>query len=238
MPSPEPAAPASSGPVNKPALPISSEPAEVLPPVPSVPPRTAEVAFPTPGAAAGGGPTVFIGRPVGQPDYGQEGNRRAAQLRSYAPQPFNFDRAALRDVLRLLADAAGIAWIGIDEHSPIAQKLVTFRMTTSPFAALQSVARQNGIQLSYNDGVWFMFARGSQQDEDQARFEKEMEKIEQKQAKAERDNELLGVIYQLKHDPVDRVDFRNEGTSAGLGGGGMSSGGQGSQVRLLDVLSG
>ncbi len=220
---PEPATPAASPSLSNPVLPVSSGPAEVLPPVPTPVPRTAEVAFPTLGAATGNGPAVLIGRPVGLPDYGPEGNRRAAQLRSYAPQTFNFDRAALRDVLRLLADAAGIPWIGIDEQSPAAQKLVTFRMTSSPFAALQSVARQNGIQLSYNDGVWFLAARGNQQDEDRA-------KIEQKQAEAERNNELIGVIYQLKHDPVDRVDFRNEGTSGGFGGGGMSSGGQGSQV--------
>ena len=227
VPSPSPVAgvpaPAFSAPASAPELEIARTVPEVPPPPATPLPRTAEVAFPTPGAATDHGPAVLIGRPVGLPDYGPEGNRRAAQLRSYAPQTFNFDRAALRDVLRFLADEAGIPWIGIDEQSPAAQKLVTFRMNTSPFAALQSVARQNGIQLSYNDGVWFMVARGNQQDEDRARIEK-------KQAEAEKDNELVGVVYQLKHDPVDRVDFRNEGVSSGLGGGGMSSGGQGSQV--------
>lgn len=195
----------------------------VLPPPPTPPPRTADVAFPTPGAVVGTGPAVLIGRPVEQPDYGERGNRTAARLRSAAPQAFDFDRASLRDVLRFLADAAGIAWIGIDEHSPTAQKLVTFKMTTSPFSALQSVARQNGLRLTYDDGVWFM--RDQQEDE--------LAKVAQKRVNAETENELVGVVYQLKNDPVDRVDFRNEGGSSGggwSGGGGMSAGGQGTQV--------
>lgn len=208
-PTPESAVPAAAPSDSKPALPVNSGPAEVLPPASTPARRTAEVAFPTPGAKGGSGPAVLIGRPVEQPDYGQEGNRRAAQLRSYAPQNFNFDRAALRDVLRLLADAAGIAWIGIDEQSPVAQRLVTFKMTTSPFAALQSIARQNGIQLTYNDGVWFM---GSQTQKYEREQEETRKRIEQKQSKIESDNELVGVVYQLKHDPVELVDFREGGS--------------------------
>lgn len=185
--------------------------------MPGVPPRTAEVAFPTPGATIGEGPAVFIGRPVGRTNYGEEGNRRAAQLRSYAPQKFNFDRASLRDVLRLLAEEAGLPYIGIPEHSAKAQRLVTFKMTASPFAALESVARQNDIKLDYEDGVWFMRVRDAN--------------IERARS-VEDANELVGVVYQLKHDPVERVDFRDGGgTGAGIpGGGGMSTGGTGTSI--------
>jgi len=80
-------------------------------------------------------------------------------------------------------------------------------MTASPFAALESLARQNDIQLTYEDGVWFMRVRDSNLDRARA---------------AEKENELIGVVYQLKYDPVDIVDFK--GGSSG-GGGGVSGGG-------------
>ena len=98
----------------------------------------------------------MFGRPVAKVDYGSGGNLRASQMRSMPPQSFTFDRSTLRDVLRLLAEDAGIPYIGIPEHSPKAQRLVTFKMTASPFAALEAVCRQNDIKLSFQDGVWFM----------------------------------------------------------------------------------
>ncbi len=209
-------------PVPTPAAVAAPVATPTLPPALTPPPRTAAVVFPTPGAVAGGAPVVLIGRPVERPDYGGEGNRMARKHRDdeEKAQAFDFDRASLRDVLRFLADAAGIAWIGIDEHSTTAQKLVTFKMTAPPFKALESVARQNGLRLSYDEGVWFM--RDQQEDE--------LAKVAQKRANAEKENELVGVVYQLKNDPVDRVDFRNEAQSAAAGGGGMSTGGQGTQI--------
>lgn len=157
------------------------------------PPRTREVSFAPPAASPGGDPMVVIGRPAERANYGNEGNRKAAQLRSYPPESFTFDRSSLRDVLRFLAEQAGIPYIGIPERSAAAQRLVTFRMTASPFVALESVARQNDIALTFEDGVWFMRIKDAN--------------LERAQA-VENDNELIGVIYQLKHDPVDRVDFK------------------------------
>jgi type II secretory pathway component GspD/PulD (secretin) len=169
--------------------------------------RTADVAFPTPSSGGPANePLVAIGRPVERANYGSAGNRRAMQLRSMPPETFTFDRALLRDVLRLLAEQAGLPYIGIPEHSPVAQRLVTFRMTASPFTALESVARQNDIRIRYEDGVWFMGLRDANLERTQ---------------KTEDENELIGVVYQLKHDPVDRVDFRQDG--GGRAGGGMSA---------------
>lgn len=139
---------------------------------------------------------VTIGRPVNRLDYGEEGNRRAAQLRSMPPERFTFDRALLRDVLRFLAESAGIPYVGIPENSPQASQLVTLRMTASPFAALESVARQNEIKLVYEDGVWFLRVGG----ENSTSAIRELESS----------NELVGVIYQLRHDPADRVDFQSQ----------------------------
>lgn len=151
---------------------------------------------------------MTTGRPVARLNYGDEGNRKAAQLRSMPPERFTFDRALLRDVLRFLAEAAGIPYIGIPEHSPQAQQLVTFRMTASPFAALESVARQSDIKLSYEDGVWFMRLRDANLERTQ---------------RAEDENELIGVVYQLRHDPADRVDFRGDVGGIGGAGGAASS---------------
>jgi len=142
----------------------------------------------------------MIGRPVERANYGTAGNQQAVRLRSLPPDTFIFDRASLRDVLRFLAESAGLPYVGIPEHSPEAQKLVTFRMTASPFVALESVARQNDVKLAYEDGVWFMRLRNAS-----------VERARQ----AEDQNELIGVIYQLRHDPGDRVSFANEGAAGG-----------------------
>ena len=184
----------------------AADPAESIPALnPPTPLRAADVQFPTPPGAPTNEPLVMIGRPVAKTDYGSGGNLRASQLRSMPPQNFTFDRSALRDVFRLLAEEAGIPYIGIPEHSPKAQRLVTFRMTASPFAALESLARQNDIQLTYEDGVWFMRLRDANLE---------------RARNAEKENELIGVVYQLKYDPVDVVDFR-EGVG-GVGGSGTS----------------
>lgn len=215
LPDPAPPSPQAEA-TNAPGAFAPAEPPVLAPPkdveiapatsVPTPPLRTADVAFPTPTVGGGNEPLVAIGRPVERANYGTTGNRRAMQLRSMPPETFTFDRASLRDVLRLLAEQAGIPYIGIPEHSPVAQRLVTFRMTASPFTALESVARQNDIRIRYEDGVWFMGLRDANLERTQ---------------KIEDENELIGVVYQLKHDPVDRVDFRQGG--GGRAGGSMSA---------------
>jgi hypothetical protein len=174
------------------------------------PVRGADVAFPTPSGASTNEPLVMFGRPVAKVDYGGSGNRDASRLRSMPPQNFTFDRSSLRDVLRLLAEDAGIPYVGIPEHSPKAQRLVTFKMTASPFAALEAVCRQNDIKLTYQDGVWFMGVGDANLE---------------RARKAEQENELIGVVYQLKYDPVDVVDFKGGGGGgAGGAGGGAAAG--------------
>ncbi len=192
--------------------PQSSSPFAAPPPQPTPPLRAADVAFPAATSRAQNEPLVAIGRPVTRTDYGDEGNRKAAQLRSMPPERLTFDRALLRDVLRFLAETAGVPFIGIPENSPQASQLVTFRMTASPFAALESVCRQNEIKIVYEDGVWFLRVGG----DNSVSAIRELESS----------NELVGVIYQLRHDPADHVEFR------GQGGGGQQQSqfqGQGSQ---------
>jgi len=156
--------------------------------------------YATPVNAAPGAPTVAIGRPLEKMNFGDAGNRVASQLRSMPQETFTFDRAMLRDVLRVLAEQAGIPYIGIPEHSAKAQRLVTFKMTASPFAAIEAVCRQNDIRLTYDDGVWFMRLN-----------DPNLERI----GSAVSENELISAIYQLKHDPVDRVGFRSNTAATG-----------------------
>ena len=80
----------------------------------------------------------------------------AAGLRSSASKDYDFNRANLRDVLRFLADDAGISFIALPEEAQGAPKLVTFALKASPFSALEIVARNNGIALVYEEGIWHM----------------------------------------------------------------------------------
>lgn len=209
VPDPSPAATPTPSPDKTPPVPAFAprQDSEVDPltPTPSTPVRAAaHVDFPTPPDTPANEPRVMIGRPAARADYGSAGNLRASQLRSMPPQSFTFDRSSLRDVLRLLAEETGIPYIGIPEHSPKAQRLVTFKMTASPFTALEAVCRQNDIKLTNQDGVWFMGVGDANLE---------------RARKAELENELIGVVYQLKYDPVDVVDFKGGAGGAGGGGG-------------------
>jgi len=151
--------------------------------------------FPAERAALAQPPAPFVVEPppnAAYPDYGPAGNLAAARLRREPPKMITFDRAALRDVLRFLADTAGIPFIGIPENDAANRKLVTFTMEASPFVVLESVARDNGIRLSFENGVWYLHT---------------VDEERERRLKEEDDNKLVGIAYRLRYDPVDRVDF-------------------------------
>ncbi len=199
---PAPAATDSAG-----AAPPFAAPTEPPPPAPTPPLRTGDVAFSTPAVRNDAEPLVAIGRPVGKTDYGVDGNRRATQLRSMPPERFTFDRAVLRDVLYFLADASGIPFVSIPENAPQAHRLVTFRMTESPFAALESVLQSNSLKLSFVNGVWVVAQKA---DAESFREDRER-KIREKQD----ESELIGVMYQLRFDSADKIEFRGAGGVSG-----------------------
>jgi len=162
-------------------------------------------------------PAPFVVEPppnAAYPDYGA-GNSVASRLRREPAKMFTFDRAALRDVLRYLADDAGIPFVGIPENDAANRRLVTFTMEASPFTALESVCRDNGVRLTYENGVWYMRT-----------VDEELER----RIKEEEDNKLVGIAYRLRYDPVDRVDFRVEGTSGGSGSSSSASSAGGQNV--------
>ena len=123
------------------------------------------------------------------PDYG-EGNAIAHALRNSPPKLYTFERASLRDVLRFLADDAGIPFISMQERAvpppdgrpaSLDDILVTFTMRASPFLVLESIAKANDIALVYDSGVWFM--------------------------RPYNERELIGRIYRLKYTPQERITF-------------------------------
>lgn len=148
------------------------------------------------GFSFGQQPAPFVVEPppnAAYPDYGP-GNVAAARLRRQPAKMFSFDRAALRDVLRYLADDAGIPFVGIPESDAANKHLVTFTMEASPFTALESVCRDNGVRLTYENGIWYM---------------RTMDEERERRLKEEDENKLVGFIYHLRYDPVDRVDFKD-----------------------------
>lgn len=141
------------------------------------------------------------------PDYG-EGNAIANALRNSPPKLYTFERASLRDVLRFLAEDAGIPFISIQERapgaagdsrpSPIEDILVTFTMRASPFLVLESVAKANDIALVYDGGVWFI--------------------------RPFNERELIGRIYKLRFTPQERVVLNPQAVGGGGGGQAQAQG--------------
>ncbi len=125
----------------------------------------------------------------------------AGKLRIAPPREYDFSKAMLSDVLRFLADDAGISFFGLPEGSENADRLVTFSLRTSPFTALETLAKANGISLIHDNGLWYL--------------------------RPADDSELIGRVYQINYNSQELVT--KSSSSAGTGGSNSSSsGGQGS----------
>lgn len=141
------------------------------------------------------------------PDYNW-GNAMAQKLRNAPPKLYNFDRASLRDVLRFLADDAGIPFVALQESSAVENMLVTFTLKASPFRTLETVARANGVSLFYENGVWFM--------------------------RPINEKELIGRIYKLKYNPQENVTYNGGGSQSGATTG-MNTPSTGSGIPSLNI---
>ncbi len=142
------------------------------------------------------------------PDYGS-GNAIAEKLRNAPAKLYNFDRASLRDVLRFMADDAGIPFVALQESSAAESTLVTFTLRASPFRALETIARANGIQLFFENGIWFMRPINEQ--------------------------ELIGRIYKLKFNSQQRVTYQGGDSAQSGATTSNTSGGSGSGIPSLDI---
>ena len=191
-----PGGPPSTGPSSSVPVPASRPAPPLLPPAPlnatSQAAAPASLTVPSPSSFA-----VY-------PDY-REANVIAQQLRAAQPRLYNFDRASLRDILRYLADDAGIPFIGIQDAGSAETTLVTFTMRASPFQALEAVARANGVALFYDNGVWYM--------------------------RPLNENELIGRTYNLRFNTQEKVTYGGGGDSGvsqtGTGGSTAGSSGEG-----------
>jgi hypothetical protein len=126
-----------------------------------------------------------------------EGAAIAVQLREAPPKSYQFHRAALGDVLRMLADDAGISFVSLSDTGIDSAALVTFSLKASPFHALEIVAKSNGVALFYEGGVWYL--------------------------RPFNDQEMIGRTYKLRYNTQETV----ENTGGSENSPSVSSGGIG-----------
>ena len=142
----------------------------------------------------------------------------ASRLRNGREQQYNFTRAMLRDVLRFLAEDAGINYMALPESEGDKDKLITLNMVASPFIALETVANTYGVALLLDKGIWHMRPLD--------------------------DKQLIGRTYHLKYSSQEQVTTVSSGSgdsfgpigrdafSSNLNGGGGGGGGGGGQESI------
>lgn len=123
----------------------------------------------------------------------------AASLRGAPARQYNFSKAVLSDVMRLMAEDAGIGFFGLPDGSGGSDRLVTFTIKASPFVALETLAKANGITLIYEAGIWYL--------------------------RPANDQELIGRIYEINYNAQELVTKNSQGSIGGGGGTGGSTGG-------------
>ncbi|MCB1203166.1 MAG: hypothetical protein KDN18_02820 [Verrucomicrobiae bacterium] len=123
----------------------------------------------------------------------------AAPLRSAPPRQYNFSKAVLSDVMRLMAEDAGIGFFGLPDGAGSGDNLVTFTLNASPFAALETLAKANGVTLIFDSGIWYL--------------------------RPANDQELIGRIYEINYNAQELVTKNTQASIGGGGSGNSSSGG-------------
>lgn len=127
----------------------------------------------------------------------------AAKLRATPPRPYEFSKAVLADVIRFLASEAGISFFSLPDGSPEADRLITFTLNASPFQALETLCKSNGLALVLDGDIWYV--------------------------RSADDKELIGKAYEIKHNSFERVTKVSSGGSGGslsLPSSASSGGGQ------------
>ncbi len=125
----------------------------------------------------------------------------ARPLRNAPPRQYNFSRAVLSDVMRLMAEDAGIGFFGLPEGSGNGDQLVTFTLNASPFAALETLAKANGVSLIYDSGIWYL--------------------------RPANDQELIGRIYEINYNAQELVTKNNQSTQSANSSSSIGAGSSG-----------
>ncbi|MDF1862471.1 MAG: hypothetical protein P1U87_19800 [Verrucomicrobiales bacterium] len=132
----------------------------------------------------------------------------AAPLRGAPPRQYNFSKAVLSDVMRLMAEDAGIGFFGLPDGSNGGERLVTFTIKASAFVALETLAKANGVALIHDSGIWYL--------------------------RPANDNELIGRIYEINYNAQELVT-KNTQASGGVGGSSSGGSGAGGAAAGLDL---
>ncbi|MEM9017932.1 MAG: hypothetical protein AAGC68_13040, partial [Verrucomicrobiota bacterium] len=126
----------------------------------------------------------------------------AQPLRGAPPRQYNFSKAVLGDVMRLMAEDAGISFFGLPDGNEGSDALVTFTINASPFVALETLAKANGVSLIFENGIWYL--------------------------RPANDQELIGRIYEINYNAQEIVTKNTQSGLSGssvAGSGGSRSGG-------------
>ncbi len=113
----------------------------------------------------------------------------AMPLRNAVPGEYRFTEARLSDALQLLADEAGISFFSLPADSDIGNRLVTFTIRSSPFLAMETLAKANGVALIFENGIWYL--------------------------RPENDTHLIGRVYEIQYNPRERITATNTGGNLG-----------------------
>jgi len=135
----------------------------------------------------------------------------ASTLRKAPKRPYEFAKAVLSDVIRFMAVDAGISFFSLPDGSPEGERLITFSLNASPFQALETLCKANGLALVLDGGIWYV--------------------------RPADDKELLGKAYEIRYNSMEKVtrtttsgsdsstaSSPTSGGSQGMSGGDPSSG--------------
>lgn len=140
---------------------------------------------------------------VTSPQYETE----SARLRAKPARQYEFSKALLGDVIRFLATDSGISYFSLPDGSPEGERLITFSLMASPFQALETLCKANGLALIIDGGIWYV--------------------------RPSDDRELIGKAYEIKFNASEHVSKQSGGggesggSSTGQAGNSSSFGGQG-----------
>ncbi len=95
------------------------------------------------------------------------------------PRQYNFSKAVLSDVMRLMAEDAGIGFFGLPEGGSSGENLVTFTLNASPFRRWRLLRKANGVALILDSGIWYL--------------------------RPANDQELIGRIYEINYNAQELV---------------------------------
>ena len=87
----------------------------------------------------------------------------SSKLRNQPPKNYQFDRTVLSNVLRFLAEDAGLNYTLLPEVEGSLSTLVTYNVSASPFGALEIVADTHGVDLIFENDIWYMRPEDDQQ---------------------------------------------------------------------------